>query len=58
MQRKMSGEVDLELVCTTALCFSESNNLSLFFSKHIFIESYKIIKLFEAALSPLQADGY
>lgn len=54
----MSGEVDLELVCTTALCFFESNNLSLFFSKHIFIESYKIIKLFEAALSPLQADGY
>lgn len=52
MQRKISGEAGLELVYTAALCFAESNNLGLFYSKHSFNESYRTIILFQAALFP------
>lgn len=58
MQRKMSGEAGLELVCTAAHWFAESNNLGLFYTKHNFNESYRTTILFQAAFSPCQVDGY
>lgn len=51
MQRKMNGEVGLELACTVILCFAESNDLGLQYSNHNFNESSRTIILLQAALS-------